>query len=133
MTSKASVQRLVRSPFSGQLNNGIRYESPRGGTDHIADSSHIIDAHEGMLKGVRAIVLDHYQRSTPGFNLVHQSTPCAPIWAAITGRAVEWSHMSDLATVDPDVQQRALIKLRHRIVFAPGTAVLYCRRDVACL
>jgi hypothetical protein len=36
--------------------------------------SHVIDAHESSLKGERAVVLDHYQRSTPGFDFVHQFT-----------------------------------------------------------
>ena len=57
-------------PISGQLHDGFRYESPRGSADLVSGLPQAVDMAKGSLKRVRAVVLNHPQRSVPGIDVV---------------------------------------------------------------
>jgi hypothetical protein len=58
-------------PISGQLYDGICYDSPSGGANHVSGLPQLVDLSKGSLKSVGTVVLDHRQRGPPGFDVVH--------------------------------------------------------------
>jgi hypothetical protein len=58
-------------PISGQLYDGIRYESPSGSPNHVSDLPQLVDLSKGSQKSVGTVVLHHRQRGPQGFDVVH--------------------------------------------------------------
>ena len=58
-------------PIAGQLYDGICYESPSRKADHVSGLSQLVDLSEGLPKSVGTVLLDHRQRGSQGFDVLH--------------------------------------------------------------
>ena len=65
-----SVERLVVSPISSQLDDGIRDERPSDGTDRVPDHPQLVNPTEGSAESVGAEVVQHRQGRAPSFHVV---------------------------------------------------------------
>jgi hypothetical protein len=70
-------------PLSGQLYDGIRYQGPSLGTNHVPDRPELVNSREGSLKSMGAEVVHHRQAGAPCFDIMQmehylQLTPDPP-------------------------------------------------------